>query len=231
MLDKSTRCTHRQYIKTRVNQVSVREITRRSHDACIDMRKIAKFPAYNSPVDWEHMYIFTKDEYFDGVKYAKYRDAANIKIEDNCHIKRKPSKSAEIDDGVHHYDVNLIDHSVETNPSPAVIRQQMAGSLKVLSDNDAALGNTLVNKLEIDKAAEAWKPKPVGQESIIKTKCNWYQIADNKVCHWAQLERYPGFEQRLIVLKTETPVLDWVNTSEAIEFSVGQPISPKIFKP
>jgi hypothetical protein len=221
------------HIKTRLNENSSRNILRKTHEMCLTGAEVG-LPVDKSPVDWSKLFYTIEDEYFDGIKYAKYVDSANIDMEDNCHIKVIKTHTADIDDGVHQYSVDLISGDVDTRDSSLVGMKRAAQMQSKFTGMDPKALKQMADKLRLQETTDALATQKVGNDVVLGAKCDYIVTKfarHSKLCYWSESHDYPGPIPRPIVLKSSVKLGKYTNTGEAIIFDVAKPIDKDIFRP
>jgi hypothetical protein len=189
--------------------------------------------------DWSKVAVAREAEYFDGDRYALYREGAHYKLvpDGSCDLKAEPGRTADIDDGVHRYVINFIRGQGSKGPSAVVTQARAQGEMqRTLSQNPAAVGALAGFGPGIADAAAVAKGllKVVGQDTVLGERCDYLALGADKgtaVCFWSVMHTYPAQVPRSVVLKAKVRFGADENISQAVVFVRAASIDPKVFAP
>jgi len=189
--------------------------------------------------DWSKVAVVREEEYFDSDRYALYREGAHYKLvpDGSCDLKADPDRTANIDDGVHRYVVNITRGQGSKGPSAVVTQARAQGEMqRTLSQNPAAVGALAGNGPGMVDAATVAKGllKVVGQDTVLGERCDYLALGADKgtaVCFWSVMHTYPAQVPRSVVLKAKIRFGADENISQAVVFERAVKIDPKVFVP
>jgi hypothetical protein len=189
--------------------------------------------------DWSKVAVVRDEEYFDGDRYALYREGARYKLvpDGSCDLKAEPGRTADIDDGVHRYVVNITRGQGNKGPSAVVTQAQARGEMqRTLSQNPAVVGALAGFGPGIVDAAAVAKGllKVVGRDTVMGERCDYLALGADKgtaVCFWSVMHTYPAQVPRSVVLKAKVRFGADENISQAVVFERAAKIDPKVFVP
>lgn len=186
--------------------------------------------------DWSKLAIVRDEEYFDGDRYAEYRESTRYKIvpDGSCELKAEPIRTADIDDGVNHYVVNITRGKGSKSPS-AIIKQ--AHAKEQMQAQQAGLSAALagfVPGLADAAVVASGQLKVVSQDTVAGERCDYLALSAGKgaqICYWSRMHTYPAKVPRSLVLKSKVRIGADENLTEAVVFDQTAKIDPKVFAP
>jgi hypothetical protein len=189
--------------------------------------------------DWSKVAVVQEEEYFDGDRYALYREGAHYKLvpDGSCVLKAEPSRTADIDDGVNRYIINITRGQGTKGPSAVVTQVRAQGEMqRTLSQNPATVGALAgFGPGLVDAAAVAkGQLKVVGQDTVLGERCDYLALGANTgtaVCFWSVMHSYPAQVPRSIVLKAKVRFGADENISQAVVFERAAKFDSKVFVP
>lgn len=187
--------------------------------------------------DWRKLGIEQETEYFEGSRYAIYRVQGVSRIVDDgsCRISTKKRRSADIDDGIYAYSVDIEARTVIRTASPAWQAKQ----------HDALFGNALEGlpggaELLAKVFGEAGLPEVIETANRLVQKRQVMIIArqparcvasgQQELCYWRKWPLYPGPLARPVILKAVTVFAGTRNVAVVTNFQEQGHIDPSVFQ-
>lgn len=195
--------------------------------------------ALASEPDWSKMAVARDEEYFDGDRYARYRESTHYEIvpDGSCSFRAEVTRTADIDDGVNHYAINITRGTGNKSPSTIVKQAQARERMQLTVAQHPELGAALAGSAPglADAAVVArGQMQVVGHDTVAGARCDYLALTAGKgaeVCYWSAMHTYPSKVPRSIVLKSKVRFGADENVSQAVVFETAAKIDPKVFVP
>lgn len=161
--------------------------------------------------DWSTVAIKREEEYFQGEKYARITDSTRYRIANDgtCALVVDKTQMMVIDDGTHHFEIDVAKGTGVKRPSATAIHRQLPAAG---GDGQAA-----------------------GSDTVAGERCD-YLVASRplkgaKLCYWSKMHRYPSTIRRPVILKSMVKMGNDTNIEQAVLFEQPRQINASVFQP